>query len=372
MAFAFGIQYGLDDIRRANEAITRELEQQLAITQRLASESRMVTGRSAYTLGAGPTVAGNAVAGKVAEERRIDEAIDRRIRKESSLLAGTSRGMSAGGRFAAIRGVTDLLRGGGGGVESGIQALRLGADALRGTSLGGMLAGAAPLLGIAAGAAPFAIGAASQIAAAFTGETAREYAAALKRARASAKAALPAIMDRRSVSRLVDDLIENEASFAPGLQSGLYEDHLLAQAGMAGDVAGRIGALSSRAGLVSNILNQPMSNYGTFAARDQFIPVASGSRAGVEAGLAGGSGRSIRGTPEDVAKVFMALAKTGQASKWLTHIEKKLVAIDARERAQAELFSNDPDLASRHQQRMRLQKREERREASALQDWSRS
>jgi hypothetical protein len=189
-----------------------------------------------------------------------------------------------------------------------------------------------------------------------------------------ARSALPGEINGAGVKQFINDLISNEATLAPGLQGGGFEENLLAQAGMATDIAGRVGALSSRAGVVANLLNEAQAS-SQFAQRwvgGNVVPFRNGQRAGFEAGLNEGSGRSVRGTPGDVSRTFLALAKTGQAVRWLKYVERRMKEIDERQRAQAAMFDENPDVASAYHEGLRALEAQNKRAAAGLQDWSKS
>jgi hypothetical protein len=352
MAFAFGIQYGLDDIRRANEAITRELEQQLAITQRLANESRMITGRSAYSLDGGRAVATVANPLSLQREQEIvfDRMLDRKFRSFRASSAGTalSRGLStirsAGGRSSGIAGnIGDIaqLASGDWSVGNVVGALQTASDITQGTRVAGLfgaLGTALPALmalGLASGAvmaAPLA------------------FAEAPKSVTDAIDASNRAFKNLRSQFKRAGTSIDT----AP-VDTGAIRGYNFDRADSAQGFYGRMELSAKLAKDVYEAASALAAADPKDAARFLNLP-----------------GQQSKSSIRYYIKQMLDQGTTLGLRLAANDMTKTLGEIKKREAAQAELFDRDPIMASKHQERLRAQKWEERQRAKDLRDWSRS
>jgi hypothetical protein len=347
MAMAFGIQYGLDDIRRANEAITRELEQQLAITQRLASESRMITGRSAYSLGSGPAVVTNAQQAERNQEVAVNRIIDRRIRSVGARFAGTSFG--SGGVTGHARNVGDLaqlLQGG------------LSAQNARGSLelLGGAVGGLPGIVGLLGRVAPAAASALGPLAAVAGG------AAAIMGGAYSAFATAPqSVWDAVSASNKSFRSLQ-------GAFKGTGYDITSAPMDIGPVRGGEVATPLELTGFNARMQGSARAAERTYDAATML------ANASLKA-----STRYLNLPGYQTKSSVLYYIKQMLAQGEMRHLQSAAMDMKAtekkiqqREAAQAALFENDPMAASRVQEQMRLLKYINDRKAVSLRDWSRS
>jgi hypothetical protein len=340
MAFAFGIQYGLDDIRRANEAITRELEQQLAITQRLANESRMITGRSAYSLGAGPEAATNKQQSERDQEVTFNRLLDRRLRNATGRFAGMPSSVSTG----IARNVGDVaqLMQGGLSARNIHGAMEILGDAVSGTrAVGAVGMAARALLPMAAlGATSGAIMASAY----------QLFAAPPKHLMDEIGKANKAFYSLQSQFKAAGEKLAS----AP-VDTGAIRGYNFDQVDSAQGFYGRMELSAKLAKDVYEAASALAAADPKDAARFLNLP-----------------GQQSKSSIRYYIKQMLDQGTTLGLRLAANDMTKTLGEIKKREAAQAELFDRDPIMASKHQERLRAQKWEERQRAKDLRDWSRS
>ena len=343
MAFAFGIQYGLDDIKRANEAITKELDQQLAITRQLAREQRMISGRPAFELGAGPAAAGNAVQGKREEEVAFDRQFERKLRGIRGQFAGTAFDRLRGGTGSArnVGDVAALLQGGVS-VRNVQGAMELASDAALSGRLGGAMGAAARAL--------LPLGALSATAGAIMGAAYQLLAEPPKKVMDAVNNASKEFRNLQKQFNVQGDRITS-APIDTGAIRGFAFDQFDREQGF----YGRMELSAKLAEDVYKYSSALLSADPKDAARYLNLP-----------------GYQSRSSVRYYVKQLLTQGDYMPIKLAGRDMEESMLRIKKRQQEQAAMFETDPDAASAWHERKRVMAWQDGVRARSLQDWSKS